>query len=412
MLQNLMNSKEAHHQRNDSLDDDNYRLSMPLQKDENTNKNTQQFKKSLNFDRSENERPVILGNPNVQFPREMRQVVDDESDQSQNDIYSVYHQQIHKVRQSKNSAIYDQNTSGQFNDTNMVYSNNPAPTTVATSRMQTVARNTQQDYNDTRMSSKFQDVIEEENSAASHMFQYSEDHKYNNIPSPYYEQESVRNSANQHMVMHNQNQNLKTAQRYNQPQFVSGIKNSILQEEYESINNAFNNQNRDNTLNRNNVQKSSEFTFVGRRVSQSPHDNLGHRNGDMVSSTRQSIFLNPLTDVNVTSTAKKQNFQRHFNEPQRMNNIEEEQNTPQNEFEDSRNIGQYYETEAFSQQNLNDNFNEANEQDANYTNEEIQEAIDQNYVLNNFLQAMTSENQNMRELLESIEQSFIFISQN
>lgn len=410
MLQNLMNSKEVNYRRKGGYDDDNYRLSMPLQQEEGSAKHHQQFKKSLNFDRSENENSVILGNPSLNFPQNMDQMIDEESNQSQNDIYSVYHQQIQKVRQSKNGAVYDQNTSGQFNDTNMVYSNNPAGTTVATSRMQTADRNTQKAHNDTRMSSKFQNIIEEENSGASHMYQYSEEQKYNNIPSPYYDQESVRNSANQYQIMNHPS--MKTAQRYNQPQFISGIKNSISQEEYESINNAFGNKIREsNTRNRNNIQKSSEFTFVGRKVNQSPHDNLTNRNGDFIHSTRQSIILNPLTDVNVTSTTKKQNYQRNFNEPQRMNNIEEERNTPQNEFEESQNLPQYYETDAFSQQNLNDNFNQANEQDA-YTSEEIQKTIKQNYILNNFLEAMTSENQNMREILESIEQSLIFISEN
>jgi hypothetical protein len=52
-------------------EDDNYKLSMPLQHDSAIQKGIDKnFKRSLNFDHSQNQYSVILGNPDVKIPQE------------------------------------------------------------------------------------------------------------------------------------------------------------------------------------------------------------------------------------------------------------------------------------------------------------------------------------------------------
>lgn len=51
--------------------EENYRLSMPLQQESAVHMGRDKnFKRSLNFDHSQNQYSVILGNPDVEIPQE------------------------------------------------------------------------------------------------------------------------------------------------------------------------------------------------------------------------------------------------------------------------------------------------------------------------------------------------------
>lgn len=163
--------------------------------------------------------------------------------------------------------------------------------------------------------------------------------------------------------------------------------------------------------------KSSEFTFVGRKPNYSPNENMGLRQNrsEMVWSSRQSIVVNPLTDVNVTSTTKKQNIERNFNDPQRMANIEEENGFWNDNFNESQQIPQYFETDTFNQQNFNQHLEQMDHGEPvefEYNRENIENLMTEYQNMNDLVKLFTAENHTMRELLGGMEQSFDFISQN
>ena len=69
MLNKLMEKEGSSHKKYE--EDDNYRLSMPLQQESAAQKGRDSnFKRSLNFDHSENQYSVIIGNPEVEIPQE------------------------------------------------------------------------------------------------------------------------------------------------------------------------------------------------------------------------------------------------------------------------------------------------------------------------------------------------------
>lgn len=98
----------------------------------------------------------------------------------------------------------------------------------------------------------------------------------------------------------------KKGNRYD-PQLMSN--NKPIPQEYAPLNQLVPKHNQ-NT--RNNVQRSSEFTFVGnKRVSRSPNEHLAQ--ADAVCSSRQSMTMNPLIEENTVSTTKKQpNIHREY----------------------------------------------------------------------------------------------------
>ncbi|CAI2363554.1 unnamed protein product [Moneuplotes crassus] len=398
VLQNLMKSKENTGTK-ESEEDENYVLSLPLQQEDG--QSSHKYQKSSNYYSSENENSVILNVPNTQA-------------QTRGDVQMRWDNEVaHRdnARQSHNGSRQMENHSsnGKSNDTGMEYSQNNGATTIAgTSIVQTIQRVGYKDSIDVnKLNGKYNDSIEEQKSVLSQ--DYQENTHQNNIPDPYYDQESVRNS----LAMQNQNMmQPKPAQRYNQPQYPHGVQTSISPEDYESINHAFNSHQIENTRNRGHIMKSSEFTFVGRRNHHSPNENLPLRQNqtEMISSTRQSIILNPLTDVNVTSTTKKQNVQKNLNNPSRMANIEEE-GTPLHNLDESHNMPQYLETDTFNQQNFNQH-KDQQEDDLEFTQENFQILYKEYKDISDFLELFTKENQTLRELLNEAGHSFHSIFEN
>lgn len=223
------------------------------------------------------------------------------------------------------------------------------------------------------------------------------------------------------------------------------MKNSITQEEYEGLGTIVK-QPQNQTRNRSHFQKSSEFTFVGRKTAQaqSPHENLVNYPADMICSSRQSIIVNPLTDVNPTSTTKKQNVQRdmsrlnsrdcengtvrnlsaangkmeswHGNNygdsrrvnqkqvnyhPRKMHNIEEEFGEPYNEFDESQQVQQYYDTNNFSQnlQGMNSQYENDQEYEYEFNIENIKILHQENMELQTISNDLANENQVLKNLI-------------
>ena len=384
---------------------------MPLQQDE-SEQARERYKKSINFDLSRNENSVIEENPNSQNPNRYQQ------NPNENDIQEVGNVQDMNIRHSFNRNFQSESMlkNSKFADTNMMYSNNNGTTTVTTPVNHTVARNNYQDSNEA-MVQNYPEIIEEEKSFGSQYAQEDLNFQNKMIPSPYHE-ESIRKS-NSHQQMNTNNIPSKTVQRYSQPNY-GGIKNNVSQEDYELINNAVNPIQRDTfTRNKGHFQKSSEFTFVGRKMNHSPNDNMLQRKNraEAVCSSRQSMIMNPLTDVNVTSTTKKQHVQKSFNDPRRMTNIEEEQvdhTTSQENFEESQQLMQYFETDTFNQANFNQHNAQGYEDNQEYEDEDFQvQTLLQKYNdMNEILEIFTRENQVMRDLLGDLEQNITLISQN
>ena len=284
-------------------------------------------------------------------------------------IYAVYQSHMNKNRESNNgqNEYNHEGSQNNFTDTNMMQSNFPGETTIATSRPQTAVRRTYQENNNFKSMDNYPRTIKEEKSNMQ--------------------------------VVHN-----------------------ISQEEYDHINNAMH-QKQNQTRNKNHFQKSSEFTFVGCKTAESPHNHLNMpQQTEFVSSSRQSIVLNPLTDVNLTSTKKKQNQQRNIaygQNPRRMTNIQEEENYEyQSELEESAQVQQCHDTDGFTQNMRPIDMHQVNEQQQEdeiqnqYNPENIKMLIDEYNEMQNVCEVLAQENDAMREMVDCARQSFTFIAHN
>ena len=294
----------------------------------------------------------------------------------------MYQNQINNIRESRIGGLRNEEKSEliELANTSVQNSQYPAPATVTTSRMQTAARtNYHESINVQTINNRFPEIVEEENSINSYNGKLHENNYRRKIPSPFYDQESVYQSiSDQNITLNNQQ---KTAMRYSEQ--------TMQKYNYEPKNDntkqaqGFSNQNQ-MTRNRNHFQKSSEFTFVGQRLAQSPHENWGTQQVcDLTSMSRQSIILNPLTDVNPTSTTKKSNAGRnisYINNPHRMTNIEEENIERQSEYENDDQVNQYYGDE-------NNNIDNGNE--SSYP-EGVIELTNQNFALQNLVDQYSS----------------------
>ena len=259
MLQHLMKSKQTHQCKSPPDIDENYKLSMPLQQN-NVKDSQDSSRRMLKFDKSINDNSVNAG-----------KIIKNNED---NEIYSMYQNQVKQLRDSKNEIVVERNSANMANygHTNKGMSQNR------------------------QMLNKIdEESISYESNHDHNEYQRNQSVNANNL-APYHDQESVLRS----IEIVNSTQGRKT-NRYDQ-QIVSS--NKFVPQDYMHNNQfvALSNQN----------QRSTEFTFVGtRKHVSSPHAHLNQR--EVVCSSRQSITLNPLIEENTVSTTKKQaSFNREY----------------------------------------------------------------------------------------------------
>ena len=372
MIGRLMNNRVNNERvSNDELDE--YRLSMPF-KQENSSKHEKSIY-SENYDYNKN---------NMQKANK---------EQNEEEMYKIYQSKNKNSRNNKNDDLNNEKSLwNNLENTNWLNSQYPAPATVATSLMQTAARtNYQESVNAQTIDRKFPRIIEEENSINSNNTKTYENNYRTKQNSIYSNHELVYQSiSDQNMISNNQQ---KTAMRYSEQK--APLQNIESSEENFNAIKGIPNQNA-LTRNRNHFQKSSEFTFVGQRLAQSPHENCGTQYPwDLISSSRQSIILNPLTDVNPTSTTKKSVARNtmYVNNINKMTNIEEENIERQSEYDDQ--VNQYYYGDD-TNNNLENNYEEN-------CPEEIYELTQQNCVLQNLIDQYSSKNVNLIEFLKYIQ---------
>lgn len=132
----------------------------------------------------------------------MDEIKEDVNEDQENEIFEKFMDKSPQQDKSLKNNMKDENVSSipMESGTNLLHSNHHGTTTAATSRFQTAGRATYKDQNDDHKPNyNFPEIIEEEKSMSSHLDpeNYSNDDEFTHqIPSPYYDQESVRQSQN------------------------------------------------------------------------------------------------------------------------------------------------------------------------------------------------------------------------
>ena len=254
-----MKSKQTQGYKSPPDIDQNYKLNMPLQQN-NVNESRVSSRRVLNFDKSINENSINAG-----------KIIKNNED---NEIYSMYQNQVKQLRDSKNGSVIQRNS---INITKYDKSNRHI-------NQNRQMLNRVDEENISYTSNQNQDGYQSKQSVKR------------NLPAPYYGQESVHRSIE---IINNTHG--RKANRYDQ-QVISS--NKFVPQDYIQANQfgAHTNQ----------IQRSTEFTFVGNRKHiSSPNAHLAQV--EAVCSSRQSITLNPLIEENTVSTTKKQaSFNREY----------------------------------------------------------------------------------------------------